>query len=88
MNLADFKRKNLQQKTNLIWEQGNFLAVRYSSNCNVCLYSMGKFYAEIWYRLVDNEIHAIKGFTKCTHLDPYLAMIDLEEINQQNNLLL
>ncbi len=69
MNLADFKQKNLQQKTNLIWEQGDFLAVRYSSNCNVCLYAMGKFYAEIWYRLADNEIHAIKGFANCTHLD-------------------
>ncbi|RDC66392.1 hypothetical protein [Adhaeribacter pallidiroseus] len=88
MNLADFKQKNLQQKTNLIWGQGDFLAIRYSHNCNVCLYSMGKFYAEIWYRLADNEIHAIKSFSCCSHLDSYLALIDLSEINQQNNLLL
>ena len=82
MNLATFKQKNLQQKTNLIWERGDFLTVRYSNNCNVCLYSMGKFYAEIWYRLADNEIHSIRAFTSSTHLDPYLALIDLAEINQ------
>lgn len=86
MRLAEFQQKDLQQKTDLIWEQGNFLTVRYSSNCNVCLYALGTFYAEIWYRLADNEIHSIKGFTNCTHLDPYLALINLAETDQPNNL--
>ncbi|QNF32030.1 hypothetical protein HUW51_04545 [Adhaeribacter swui] len=80
MELSDFNQNNLQQKTNLIWNQGNFLAVRYSSNCNVCLYSMGKFFVEIWYRLADNEINSIRSFKNSDDLDPYLKMIDLSEI--------
>ena len=81
MNLTDFNRNNLQQKTTLIWEKGNFLAVRYSSNCNVCLYSMGKFFVEIWYRMADNEINSIKAFYNYSFLEPYLEMVDLSEIN-------
>ncbi|MDQ4140150.1 MAG: hypothetical protein M3142_06460 [Bacteroidota bacterium] len=80
MNHSDFNRGNHEQKAALVWLKGEFLADRITGEYCICLYSMGKFFAEIWYRLADNGIDQVKGFKNRALLEPYLELVDFAEI--------
>ncbi|PSR55906.1 hypothetical protein AHMF7605_21580 [Adhaeribacter arboris] len=80
MNLYYFHQLPSEDRATLVWEQGEFLTVRVSGNCNVCLYDMRKFFAEIWYRVEENEVEAVRGFTSNSCLEPYLNLVDLSDI--------
>ncbi|QNF32875.1 hypothetical protein HUW51_09070 [Adhaeribacter swui] len=80
MNLYDFFGNNHQQRASLVWEQGEFLTIRVSGEYSVCLYSMGNFFAEIWYRIVDNQVDFVRGFKSNALLEPYLELVDLSQI--------
>jgi hypothetical protein len=41
---------------------------------------MGKFFAEIWYRIDSNSVELVRGFNGLACLKPYLDIIDLTEI--------
>ena len=80
MDLYDFIRLNQVQREALVWEQGIFLAVRYSCGTSVCLYYMGKFYAEVVYLPESNEVMLVRGFRSKSCLEPYLEMVDLSDM--------
>lgn len=80
MTLSRFNQKSQAQRAALVWEQGKFITVRLRGSCNICLYCMGKFFAEIWYRVADNEVHAVRGFISKACLEPYLEMVDLSDL--------
>ncbi len=80
MNIYEFNRSDFENKAALVWEQGEFLTVRVSGNYNICLYSLGKFFAEIWYRVEENEVETVRGFTSDSCLEPYLNLVDLTDI--------
>ena len=68
------------QRAELVWEHGRFLAIRTEMNCSVVLYHMGGFFAEVWYSPEDNQIALVHGFERRELLEPYLSMIDIEEL--------
>ena len=80
MDIYDFIRLNPDQREALVWEKGTFLAVRYSSGASVCLYYMGKFYAEVVYLPDSNQVMLVRGFKSNSRLDPFLEMVDLSDI--------
>ena len=80
MNLYDFIRLNQDEREATVWEQGTFIADRYSCGCNMCLYAMGSFFAEVVYLAADNRIALVRGFNSQLRLEPYLEMIDLSAI--------
>lgn len=80
MNLYEFHILNHEQRLALVWAKGEFLAIRSSGQCNLCLYSMGNFFAEVLYRVADNKVQLVRGFKKTSCLEPYLDMVDLSEI--------
>lgn len=49
-------------------------------SCSVLLYLMGGFFAEVWNSPEDNLIGLLHGFNSRQLLDPYLEVIDLEEL--------
>lgn len=80
MNLNDFFCNNHKQRAALVWIHGELIAVRNSGNYTVCLHAIGRFFAEIWYRKEDKQIHLVKGFSNNAQLEPYLAMVDIKDI--------
>ncbi|PSR56063.1 hypothetical protein AHMF7605_22455 [Adhaeribacter arboris] len=80
MELYDFNRGNYNQRAEMVWNKGEFLAARISGNYTLCLYHMGNFFAEIWYRVADNEVQGVRGFNSIICLEPYLNMVDLSDI--------
>jgi len=80
MDLEDFNQHTPEQRTALVWAEGTFLADRISENCTVCLYNMGKFFAEVWYRVADNKIQSVQGFNSNTVLELYVQMVDLSAV--------
>lgn len=80
LSLYEFNRNNHEQRIALVWKHGNFLEVRQSRSYHIGLYSMGKFFAEIWYRPADNEIELVRGFNSKAMLEPYLDQVDLTDI--------
>ena len=80
MDIYDFIRLNQEQREALVWEKGTFLAVRYSRGTSVCLYYMGKFYAEVVYLSESNEVLLVRGFRTKSCLEPYLDMVDLSDM--------
>jgi hypothetical protein len=68
------------QRAELVWEHGRFLAIRTEMNCSVVLYHLGGFFAEVWYSPEDNQIALVHGFERRELLEPYLNLIDIEEL--------
>lgn len=80
MELYDFNRKSLSQRAAAVWEYGTFLAIRPSGNCQLILYHMGPFFAEVWYQVEENKLEMVLGFKTKARLDPYLDQVDLSEL--------
>ncbi len=55
--------------------QGNFLADREENGLIVQLYSLGKFYGELWYDPLANKVLRHRAFEDTLQLTPYLAHI-------------
>ena len=67
-------------RTEVVWQQGRFLAVWLELGCSVVLYHLGSFFAEVWYSPEDNQIPLVHGFDSKQLLEPYLEVIDLERL--------
>jgi hypothetical protein len=80
MELYDFNHYQLAHRAALVGEQGQFLAVRQSGDCRVCLYTMGNFWAEVWYQAENNQIALVRGFKSQACLEPYLVLVDLSDL--------
>lgn len=80
MNLYDFFGNDHAQRAILVGEHGKFLTIRVSGEYSVCLYAMDNFFAEIWYRIADNQVDFVRGFKSNALLEPYLELVDLSQI--------
>jgi hypothetical protein len=77
MELYDFNRESISQRAVAVWEHGTFLAIRRSRDCQLILYHMGPFFAEVWYQVEANKLEMVLGFKTKARLDPYLEQVDL-----------
>ena len=80
MDLYDFNRLNQEERDAAVMDKGTFIAARLSCGCTMCLYAMGKFFAEVVYLADDNQIILVRAFKSKFCLEPYLEMVDLSEI--------
>jgi hypothetical protein len=67
-----------EERAELVWQHGRFLAIRSEFGCSVVLYHLYGFFAEVWYSPEDNQIALVHGFGSKQLLEPYLEVIDLE----------
>ncbi len=77
MNLYDFNRGSQEESAAWLCQEGTFLADRNCQGNKVCLYHMGEFYAEVYYRVWDNQVYLVKAFKNENLLKPYLNKISL-----------
>ncbi|RDV11866.1 hypothetical protein DXT99_23465 [Pontibacter diazotrophicus] len=80
MNIYQFNYYALDQRAEMVWQYGSYLAVRHDGGHSVVLYHMGEFFAEVWYSPEDNQVKTVRGFKSKTCLEPYLQMVSLEEL--------
>lgn len=80
MELSEFNKEPRINKASLVWEQGQFLAIRVTARHNVVLYHMGSFFAEVWYDPDQVNISFIRAFTHINCLESYLNLIELPEM--------
>ncbi|WP_337070740.1 hypothetical protein [Pontibacter sp. 13R65] len=80
MDFYAFNTLPRDTRAELVWQQGRFLAIRTEMGCSVVLYHMGSFFAEVWYSPEDNQIALVHGFKSYSILEPYLELIDLQEL--------
>ena len=80
MELSEFNKESRTEKAALVWEKGQFLAIRVTARHNVVLYHMGRFFAEVWYDPDQVNISFIRGFTSANCLESYLNLIELPEL--------
>ena len=80
MDIYQFNFLPRDQRAELVWKRGRFLAIRSDTGCSVVLYHMPDFFAEVWYSPEDNQIALVHGFENRKLLEPYLDIINLEEL--------
>lgn len=80
MNLSDFHFMTSDLKAEAVWVHGTFLAIRSEEDYYVALYHMGSFFVEVWYSPQADKITYTIGFRSAVHLQPYLQMIDISEL--------
>ena len=81
MDLFDFNQHCIEARAQIAGEVGILLMVRCTDNYSVLLYDMGKYYSEIWYNPENNSIANVFGFTRSTRLEPYLDMININDLH-------
>ncbi|PSR54021.1 hypothetical protein AHMF7605_11060 [Adhaeribacter arboris] len=82
MNLYDFFSCDHEERAELVCTQGELVIVRGSGAYRICLYTMGRFFAEVWYRADNNEVDLVRGFKSLDMLEPYLELVNLSEITE------
>jgi hypothetical protein len=76
VTLYDFHLMTLKEKAAAVWE-GTFIGDRAENNFKIQLYSMGNFFAEVFYNQDLNEIVTVRGFKTTRLIDPYLKNIKI-----------
>lgn len=82
MTLHTFLLHDHEQRAAFVRVKGAFLALRKSGAYTICLFSIDTFFAEVWYRLADQEVEMVRAFKSLELLEPYLEMVELSELVQ------
>jgi hypothetical protein len=80
ITLYDFNRGSHPERIAMVWRHGMFLAFRTWGLYRVYLFYMGEFFAEVYFRVLDNQVSLVRGFKNSESLEPYLYKIGLNEI--------
>ncbi|KAA5541186.1 hypothetical protein [Adhaeribacter rhizoryzae] len=80
MNLQVFERLPLEERLQLVWNEGNQLGIRFGRRHNVCLYHLQDFFAEIWLDPEEQSVSMVRAFTSTKCLEPYLSHINISEL--------
>jgi hypothetical protein len=83
LKLAEFIMLNDDDKAQLIWDKGGFLASLSQKKIDFILYSVFDFYVE--FETSSHYIRAVRCFKKGKHLDKYLSSIDLKELLKKDS---
>lgn len=79
MKESDFDNLDIQEKGIVVFDKGEFIAVREYYNHRVCLYSLPGFFVEVHYSPDSNQITRIEKVNDEKTLSLYLSDIDLKK---------
>lgn len=79
MNFTDFKNLHQRLQTEHLARHGHLLAVRHEDSCELSLYAVADFYAEIWRLRDEAAVLFIHVFQKPAGLGEYLKLVRLPE---------
>ena len=75
-----FQDLPLDKKGDVLFSNGDYIAVRSCDNHKVQLYSLYGFYVEVWYNAATNSIDKIEVLESEKTLSLFLSDIDLETL--------
>jgi hypothetical protein len=70
--------KDLKGEAQYTWEHGTYLAVRKENSFAINLYSVDKFFVEVFYNPEELKINKIRSFKSKRCLEPYLDKITMD----------
>jgi len=76
----EFQKLTIYRQVEMLFEKGQHVLNRIYLFYNVHLYTLSDFYAEIWYRQVDNKIERVVLLDESDVLDLYDNQIGLSDI--------
>lgn len=82
MTLEDFNDNPLDEQVHLVLLMGQQLWSREEGACDIGLYHMDRFFAEVWCSQNNSRILKIRGFKSASFLDPYLEKIELGNLKK------
>lgn len=77
MTFADFKNLHQRRQTEHLAHHGHLLAERREDSCELSLYAVADFYAEVWRLRDEADILFIHVFQKPSGLSDYLERVRL-----------
>ena len=80
MTANQFNSTSLDERTNIVWIHGEFLAMRQQYGCKVVLYHLQEFFVEVWYHPESDLILMVRGIDNQACLEHYLEAINLGEL--------
>ena len=80
LTFKTFSSLPTEKKLKCLSEHGILLCTRSYAKTKVSLYSIGKFYAEVWFNRHTDDISNVLPFTTTKCLKVYLDMIDINDI--------
>ncbi len=80
MTFEQFRSLPKDIQRNVVKHCGVFLFGRTGVGVNVKLYQVEGFYVEIYFDEKMSEATRIRSFEDTRHLDPYLRMVDVSEL--------
>ena len=80
MRLTDFNILDEIEQAQAILRHGIFIAERFYKEFRILLYQFHSFYVEVYYHKTYDMIQGFRGFESMSALDPYLAEIDITEL--------
>jgi hypothetical protein len=80
MTFEQFRSLPKDMQRNVVKHYGVFLFGRTGVGVNVMLYQVESFYVEIYFDEKMSEATRIRSFEDTRHLEPYLRMVDVSEL--------
>lgn len=77
MTFAAFKTLHQRLQTEHLARHGHLLAQRHDDSCELTLYAVADFFAEVWRLREEEEILFIHVFQKPAGLSDYLRLVQL-----------
>jgi len=79
MTFTEFKALHQRRQAEHLARHGQCLAVRREDSCELTLFAVGDFYAEVWRSFGEEAILFIHVFQKPAGLGEYLKLVKLPE---------
>lgn len=75
----EFQKLSLQERAEVLFEQGTFIALRQYYNQRLVLYTLFNFFVEIWYSPVENRIEKIEILKDDKIINLYISSMNKKE---------
>ena len=80
VQMQDYIKLNLNDKANLLWDEGLFIDKYIDLSIITNLYYLHNFYVEVVLSNVNGRITEITPFKKGNRLEKYITQVDLKEL--------
>ena len=79
MTLCEFNAMDRSGQAEAVWNGVHILA-RHDEQHSILLYQIDSFYVEVYYHRKHNKIERFRSFSNTDQLQPYLNLIDINEL--------
>jgi hypothetical protein len=80
MTLNEYLLLRPEERADITWKYGAFIAMADKGFLKVLLYQINSFYVEVYYNCDLGRVEEFRCFDSTDGLEPYLAAIDLSEL--------